>query len=117
MKTAISTILMVSFMLFGAAGHAAERDHQASAKELYRNLCASCHGISMEGDGPLARAVYPAPASLHHAVSEHSDMGLMRKIMHGDGMMPAWFGVLSHEQVWSLISYIKQEAGSAKEEH
>jgi mono/diheme cytochrome c family protein len=117
MKTAISGILIITALVFGSYAHAAEVENHTSGKQLYRNLCASCHGISMEGDGPLARTVYPAPASLHHAVNEHSTMGLMHKIMHGEGMMPAWYGVLSPEQVRSVISYIKQEAEASEEQH
>lgn len=79
-----------------------------SGKQLYQQLCAVCHGIDLDGKGPLAHAVFPAPADLNEHVGEHSFMGIMHPIMHGKGAMPAWQDVLTHDEAFSITEYLQQ---------
>ncbi|MEZ5287319.1 MAG: cbb3-type cytochrome c oxidase subunit II [Vicinamibacterales bacterium] len=57
---------------------------------LYGTYCATCHGISGEGDGPGASGLLPAPANLaeHHYATERLADALWNGVA-GSGM-PAW---------------------------
>jgi len=47
-----------SIVLLGAAGSAAAADYVAmSGQELYVRFCASCHGASGRGDGPVSQTL------------------------------------------------------------
>lgn len=81
----------------------------ATGKQLYQQLCASCHGVQFDGKGPAARAVFPAPANLIKHVKEHSMMGIMHPIMHGDGAMPSWRNIVTHEEAFSIAKYLQNE--------
>jgi len=80
-----------------------------SGEQLYRQVCLACHGVNFDGKGPLASAVFPAPANLNRHVREHSFMELMHPIMHGEAAMPAWSEVLTHDEAFSIVEYLQKE--------
>lgn len=48
-------LLMCSMAVFGWSGTACAADYVAmSGKDLYGRFCASCHGVTGRGDGPVA---------------------------------------------------------------
>jgi mono/diheme cytochrome c family protein len=80
-----------------------------SGKHLYQQMCAACHGSQFDGKGPIARAVFPAPANLKEHVGKHSFMEIMHPIMHGEGAMPAWGETLSHDEAFSIAEYLQSQ--------
>ncbi len=92
-------ILIVS-LLFTAIGNAGEAPAMSGA-ELYREFCASCHGLRGHGDGPVA-------PSLRHKVPDLTQLAKRRggvfpaeeihRIIdgrsmpraHGSAEMPVW---------------------------
>src|SRR5262249_52133867 len=65
------------------------------AAAMYNQYCASCHGVSGKGDGPVASALSPAPTDLTR--SDLNLAELMKGIdgrrtvrAHGTGAMPGW---------------------------
>ncbi len=80
-----------------------------SGKQLYQQMCAACHGAGFDGKGPLARAVFPAPADLNTHVKQHSFMEVMHPIMHGDGAMPAWGETLTHDEALRITEYLQNQ--------
>jgi len=95
----------------------------AKAKGLYTANCASCHGETGKGDGPVAPAI-PPPPPRDFAVgdfaydadgdgSKGTDADLKAVIAKGAGafggnmMMAAWAGLLSDEDIDSLVAYIR----------
>jgi hypothetical protein len=68
---------------------------------LYRQHCASCHGISGKGDGAVAGFLTPRPTDLTLFSREHSGDYPASDVMqavdgtrtvraHGDSTMPVW---------------------------
>jgi mono/diheme cytochrome c family protein len=50
-----ATLLLFSVLLVGSSGSTHAADYVAmSGKELYVRFCASCHGVTGRGDGPVA---------------------------------------------------------------
>lgn len=82
----------------------------AAGAELYAANCALCHGEAGEGDGPAATGMEPAPANLHEGhVQGLTDGALFYIISHGrpDTPMPAWDNVLSEEQRWQVVNFLR----------
>jgi copper transport protein len=88
-------------------------DAQVSAhgQELYQAYCQSCHGPEGKGDGPvgLNLPLPPADLSSHVAPGEHTDQQLYYYISEGfpRSAMPAFKNLLSEEERWLLVHYIR----------
>jgi putative copper export protein/mono/diheme cytochrome c family protein len=86
----------------------------AQAKGLYGQNCASCHGAEGRGDGPAAAGLPEPPADLTAPhLWAHSDGELFGwltygiKSPEGEQAMPAFAGVLTEEERWNLIDFIR----------
>lgn len=84
-------------------------------KTVYRQKCEMCHGPEGKGDGPAAAALSPAPQDLSDTeyVSTLDDEYMFDIIKKGgvavgkSAQMPP-HPALSEEDVWNVISYIRQ---------
>jgi mono/diheme cytochrome c family protein len=86
----------------------------ARGKALYPGNCASCHGMQGRGDGPLAASLPEPPADLTAPhLWGHSDGELFWwltdgiKSPEGEQVMPPFAGVLSEDERWNLIDFIR----------
>ena len=86
---------------------AMNREGLMEAGELFRENCAECHGSEGKGNGPIARDLESEPANIFAMAQHHSDGDLRWKIAKGRGEMPGWEEVLSEEQIWLLVHYMK----------
>ncbi len=88
-------------------------DVAAAGKVVYDERCASCHGATGAGDGAASAGLDPKPADLAEEVPNLGDDFLFWRISEGGGMepfnsaMPAWKGILTEEQIWQLVSYLR----------
>lgn len=94
----------------------------ADGEVLYPTHCASCHGDDGRGDGPDAKDLPEPPADLTAGhLWGHTDGELFWWLLHGidaphGGLaMPGFAAVLSDDQRWDLIDYIRaHNAGLAR---
>lgn len=89
---------------------AADDGSRALGAEIYATNCVTCHGETGEGDGPAAAGLEKPPADLHEAhVQGLTDGGLFHIITHGkaDTPMPAWESVLTEEQRWHVVNFLR----------
>lgn len=92
-----------------------------AGKVIFETNCAACHGISGQGDGPAAAGLNPAPANLSDGdmIGMLSDGYLFWRVSKGgmmepfNSMMPAWENVLSEDQRWQAISYVRSLGGES----
>ena len=76
---------------------------------LFAANCASCHGDTGAGDGPLADSLPAPPANFTVHVPFHPDGVLFAWItdgIRGTGM-PAWSPQLSDQDRWDLVNFLR----------
>lgn len=100
-----------------AAGGPVSSDEQGRQIGLYREHCAHCHGITGDGQGPTAMALYPYPRDFRLGKFKFkstplrrppTDDDLIRIVRNGipGSAMPA-FKTLPDEEVAALVDYVK----------
>lgn len=80
----------------------------ANGKSIYTTRCVVCHGTSGKGDGPAGKSLNP-PAGDHTsaAVQAQTDGEIFWKISEGRGAMVGWKLILSEQDRWDLVNYIR----------
>lgn len=76
---------------------------------LYANNCASCHGATGGGDGPLAESLDPPPVDFTDPAraKNRSLVGLYDAVTNGiEGTGMAAYSNLDEQQRWSLAFYV-----------
>ena len=91
------------------SGCTSEDPHPQSREVLYRQLCASCHGLEGAGDGPTAGALSPSPTDLTRLRSGVPELmkvidGRRTVRAHGTAAMPVWGEVFEQ----ALIDHPRQ---------
>jgi mono/diheme cytochrome c family protein len=101
----------------GAAPAAAEGEEKVvrPAAELYAQNCASCHGASGKGDGPLSAGLNPQPAQ--HADGSYmnalSNDHIFKVVKEGgaaigkSAMMAPWGSSISDEEIRGIVGFIR----------
>ena len=84
-------------------------DAAIAGAEVFKNNCVACHGEQGHGDGPAGAALTPRPKNLPVLASIVGDDYLYWRINTGKGgtSMIAWKGVLTEEQIWQVVSFIR----------
>ena len=84
-------------------------DAAAEGAEVFRTNCEMCHGPQGHGDGPAGQALDPQPRDLAKLQTEAGDDFLFWRISEGKPgtSMVAWKGILSEEQIWQTVSFIR----------
>lgn len=82
--------------------------------DLYATNCARCHGVDFDGAGPDAGTLPVQPADLVLHFPQHSDGQHFAVINNGRPAsgMPAWQGVLTEDDIWNVINYLRAETES-----
>ena len=85
-----------------------------SAKTIYKNKCANCHGDTGAGDGPDAERYDPLPADFTDTklMNNVRDGELFYKISEGKKPMPNFKAKLTEEQRWQLVLLLRSFASS-----
>ena len=84
-------------------------DAAAAGADVFKNNCVACHGSQGHGDGPASTALDPAPKNLPELGTIVDDDYLFWRISTGKPgtAMTAWKGVLTDEQIWQVVSFIR----------
>ncbi len=85
-------------------------------KGLYRQLCASCHGESGQGRGPVAASQNPYPREFRHGVFKYKSTARKNKPVKADiardlrkglsGTQMPLFDKLSDEKINAVVDYV-----------
>ncbi len=92
-----------------------EKKRDASAKKgskVFKARCVFCHGKAAKGDGLAGARLNPKPADLTSAnVQSQTDGEIFWKITNGRGSMPQWKAIVSEEERWDLVNFIRSVNG------
>jgi mono/diheme cytochrome c family protein len=77
--------------------------------EVFRSNCEMCHGPQGHGDGPAGQSLEPKPGNLAEVQTKAGDDYLFWRIREGKPgtSMVAWKGILTDEQIWQAVSFIR----------
>ncbi len=109
-KLILRSLSPIFWILLFTTADAVIRGTPEQGKAIFEERCASCHGLTGKGDGPMAPFLSPRPASLISAgTSVKSDKELLDVIANGKPRtaMPAWKDLLSTEERYDVLSYIR----------
>jgi len=83
---------------------------------VYAKYCQICHGSQGDGDGPSSRSLGVAPTNfLDPAVQRQSDGSLYWKTTVGRRAMPNWQLLLSEEDRWHVVNFLRTMAPASGE--
>ncbi len=77
-------------------------------QEIYTIYCASCHGREGKSDGISTNNLKIKPLKFQDKkVTGQTNGAIFWKIREGRGEMPAFKDLLSEEQKWQLVEYVR----------
>jgi len=80
----------------------------AAGQKIYKSLCVACHGDNGAGDGVAAAGLNPKPSDFTSVdFHKQTDGAVFWKLSKGRGVMAPYEGMLSEEDRWALVSYLK----------
>lgn len=108
--------LVLLNLLIVAAMVAPPANAGESGKALYKTYCWQCHGMNADGMGVNIRdmSVQPRDHTDTKKMAARSDDELFKVIKEGGQaisksvLMPAWQGVLSDDEIHSLVRYLRE---------
>lgn len=87
----------------------------AKGKTLFDKTCAVCHGTKGKGDGVAGICLNPRPQNLTSSlVQKQTDGAIYWKIGTGRPPMASYKSILTNEERWQLVNYIRQLKSEAK---
>lgn len=84
-------------------------ESQGRGKLVFETNCATCHALNGSGQGPAAHGITTFPRQLWvwNNTDSSTDSYLYWFITNGRNEMPPWGLVLSENERWDVINYIK----------
>jgi mono/diheme cytochrome c family protein len=87
---------------------AADGNSVSRGRSLFSKHCAECHGPRGRGDGKAGRDLDPTPSDLTaDDVTQKTDVELFKKITRGRRPMPSYRRLLSEEDRWHVVNYVR----------
>jgi high-affinity iron transporter len=82
----------------------------AEGRQIFRQSCASCHGVAGMGDGPAGERMHPRPPAIGTAAQMKGVTPAMMFRITSIGIsgtpMAGFAGVLTPEQRWNVVAYV-----------
>jgi len=77
--------------------------------DVYDKNCALCHGSLKAPTSPMRRQFYPSVPQLMNNTPDDPDGNLFYVVKYGIRFsgMPGWDGVLSDDDIWKIVLFIK----------
>lgn len=81
----------------------------SAGADVFKSYCASCHGEYGRGDGVAGASLDPQPKNLAELQVQVADDYLFWRIHSGKPgtSMVAWDGILTEEQIWQVVAFIR----------
>jgi mono/diheme cytochrome c family protein len=84
-------------------------DNLKAGVGTYKAMCARCHSTPANGPSVYGQSFYPPAPQLPEGMAQYTDSQLFWLVKHGirNTGMPAWGGMLSDEEIWQIVSLLK----------
>ena len=95
------------FILSGCRAKAALTPEQAEGKRLYDERCAHCHefnDLALKKAPPNLHGIFDSPVLPSGAPA--TDVNVVRTVLSGKNMMPAFAGRFNQPQMDALLAYL-----------
>ena len=80
----------------------------SAGRAIFVQQCAVCHGNSGKGDGPTAQYLgKKLPDFTSTEFSQQTDGEIFWKISNGNAPMPTFKDVLTEQQRWEVVNYLR----------
>ena len=84
-------------------------------KKIFTSMCVVCHGETGKGNGMASVSLEPRPANfLSIEVRNESDGAIFWKMTEGRPPMASYKSLLSEQQRWQLVTYIRNLESKSK---
>jgi mono/diheme cytochrome c family protein len=101
MRTTWCVILIAASAMIGTIDVLHAQPEENSGQNEFLRSCASCHGVSGKGDGPVANSLSPPPSDLTRLSEANNGVfpvsrvhevidGRVERLIHGTRDMPVW---------------------------
>ena len=82
----------------------------AEGKNIYKQMCVLCHGVTGNGNGEagLSMEIKPANFLALKEIQKETDGEIFWKITVGKPPMSSYDELLSEDQRWQLVNYIRE---------
>lgn len=81
----------------------------AEGKTIYNQMCVLCHGLQGKGNGEAGLSLEKKPANfLALKVINQTDGNIFWKITNGKAPMATYEELLTDDQRWQLVNYIRE---------
>jgi mono/diheme cytochrome c family protein len=107
----IGGVGLASGLGFSATGSSGEPSKpEESGAEIYKGMCAECHGQLKGKPSLLGASFYPPAPQLPGHSTVYSDREVFWIVKHGirNTAMPAWGRLLSDEKIRKVAAFVKQ---------
>lgn len=80
-----------------------------AGQAVFKTNCATCHGETGHGDGPVSASLTPRPMNLVVLQESAQDDYLFWRISTGKPgtAMVGWKGILTEEQIWQVVALMR----------
>jgi mono/diheme cytochrome c family protein len=88
---------------------ALNQDNLKAGVDTYKAMCARCHSTPDGNLSTYGQSFYPPAPQLPKGMAQYTDSQLFWLIKHGirNTGMPAWGGMLSDEEIWQIVSLLR----------
>lgn len=88
---------------------------EEEGKVLYSKFCVSCHGVTGQGDGKVVEwGNFPTPGSYSVKYKESTEGKMFYVITYGRGLMGSHATLLSKEERWKVVHYVRTLQNNGK---
>ncbi len=113
----VTGLIAVFGLSVSLLANAAQKGDPAKGKEKFTQICSTCHGPQGHGEGPAGAALNPKPRNLSDPkyMSTLADDHIFKTVNEGgasvgkSSAMPAWGSVLSKDDIWNVIAYVRKD--------
>jgi len=120
-------LAVIITLVLAPISNAGSKGDLSIGKKVYNKYCYYCHGTEGRGDGAVAMGLTPHPANFvndaermkksDRELFESIAKGIHREIGGNELAMPQWNLILTEEEIWSVLAYVRylSEKGRAED--